>query len=87
MSKDEIIDKVKSIACYGDEFHTVACNIERLKAIAACTQSYCDNIPNGGKVRIYITDMLELIEELVVEIDSDLSKATQTIINVTAMSE
>ncbi len=86
MSKDEIIDKVKSIAGYGDEFQDVYFKIGRLKAVTACTQSYCDNIPDGGTPYIYIMAMLGLIEELAVEIDNELDKGIQLIIDTTSMS-
>ncbi len=82
MSKNEIIDKVKYIACCGDEFLAVSAGIERLKAATVCTRSYCEDIPDGWTACIYIAAMLYLIEKIATELDTKVSEAQNAMLAV-----
>lgn len=80
MSKDEIIDKAKRTAYDGDDILAVYAGIERLKAAAVCTQSYCEDILDGGTACIYITAMLCLIEKTAAELEAKVGEAQNAIL-------
>lgn len=88
MSKDEIIDKIKSMACHGAEFEAVYVNLEKLQALIACLKCFCEEeveyiSPQDG---IYIANMLEMAKKITSEVDSGLDVTAQAIIDLTSLS-
>lgn len=81
MSKDEIIDKIEDMAYCGEEFEAAYVTIERLKAVIACMENYCEDNCEGTQ-RIYISAMLKLSEEIINKIDKKTSAIAQAIIDV-----
>lgn len=88
MTEGEIIDKIRDIACCGEEFQAICVSIERLKAVTVCATSYCDEAFGcSGEPYMYLMAMFKLIEDTAKEIDSGLAKSIKVIIDTTIVNE
>jgi len=84
MSKDEIIDKIKYIAEYGEEFNDIVLKAERIKAIAAGAVT-CFLNPreeyDGVSENLLALSVVAVIKSMAEDIENDISDGVQLLIN------
>ncbi len=86
---EEKLDKIRCMACYGEEFEAVYIKLDRLKAVTECADVYADNANpeiEGKPQReqwLCILSSLRVVEEIAKEVESGLDKSIRRLMELT----